>query len=88
MKIIQGGKFSRVTKKLHLAEREILETVIKMLIKEPEAGDLKKGNLSGYRVYKFKVNQTLMLLAYTYQKDTLTLLAYSSHENFYRDLKR
>jgi len=35
------------------------------------------------------VNQ-LALLAYEYDevKDTLTLLAFGSHENFYRDLKK
>lgn len=88
MKIIQGGKFSRVVKKLHLEERKLLEEAIKALIAKPSAGEIKVGNLCGYRVYKFKVNQTLMLLAYTIHKDTLTLLAYGSHENFYRDLKR
>jgi exosome complex RNA-binding protein Rrp4 len=68
----------------------VLDNAVKALVENPEAGDLKIGDLSGVRVYKFKVNLNRMLLAYLYNKefDTLTLLAYGSHENFYRDLKR
>jgi len=50
----------------------------------------KIGDLAGVQVYKFKMVGQLMLLAYTFEHDTitLTLLALGSHENFYRDLKR
>jgi mRNA-degrading endonuclease RelE of RelBE toxin-antitoxin system len=90
MKVLQGGHFSRAIKRLHLQEKEILDNTVKELIKNPEAGDLKIGDISGVRVYKFKVNLNRMLLAYLYNKDTatLTLLAYGTHENFYRDLKK
>jgi hypothetical protein len=51
---------------------------------------LKKGDLNGIRVYKFRMVNQLALLAYEYDdaNDRLTLLAYGSHENFYRDLKK
>jgi mRNA-degrading endonuclease RelE of RelBE toxin-antitoxin system len=89
MKILQAGLFSRAAKKLHRPEKERLDNAVKALTANPEAGDSKIGDLSGVRVYKFKVNLDKMLLAYLYDKetDTLTLLAYGSHENFYRDLK-
>jgi hypothetical protein len=68
----------------------LLDDAIKALLVEPELGDLKTGDLNGVRVYKFKVNTQQMLLAYRYQKEVLVLmlLAYGSHENFYRDLKK
>jgi len=89
MKILQAGLFTRATKKLHRKEKELLDNAVKELIVNPEAGDTKIGDLAGVRVYKFKVNLDKMLLAYLYdkEKDVLTLLAYGSHENFYRDLK-
>jgi mRNA-degrading endonuclease YafQ of YafQ-DinJ toxin-antitoxin module len=90
MKVLQSGHFSRAIKRLHTQEKGILDNAVKALIANRQAGDLKIGDLSGVRVYKFKVNLDRMLLAYTYNKefDTLTLLAYGAHENFYRDLKK
>ena len=90
MKVVQSGHFARAIKRLHPKEKVVLDNAVKALAENPEAGDLKIGDLSGVRVYKFKVNLNRMLLAYLYNKefDTLTLLAYGSHENFYRDLKR
>ncbi len=90
MKVVQSGHFARAIKRLHPKEKVVLDNAVKALVENPEAGDLKIGDLSGARVYKFKVNLNRMLLAYLYNKefDTLTLLAYGSHENFYRDLKR
>ncbi len=53
-------------------------------------GDAKVGDLAGVRVYKFKMNGQLILLAYEVfgSEDVIKLLALGSHENFYRDLKR
>ena len=90
MKILQSGHFSRHIKRLHAQEKALLDAAVNVLIENPEAGDLKVGDLAGIHVYKFKVNLNKMLLAYQYDKDavTLTLLAYGQHENFYRDLKK
>lgn len=90
MKVLQSGLFARTVKKLHKSEKSLLDNAIKTLIAKPELGDLKTGDLNGVRVYKFKVNSQQMLLAYRYHKEALILmlLAYGSHENFYRDLKK
>ena len=90
MKLVQTGRFAKAIKRLHPQEKVVLDNAIKELIETPEAGELKLGDLAGVRVYKFKVNLDKMLLAYQYNKelDTLSLLAYGSHENFYRDLKK
>ena len=54
----------------------------------PKIGEEKKGDLSEVYVYKFKVNQQQMLLAYEWDETQRLLLALGVHENFYRDLKR
>jgi mRNA-degrading endonuclease YafQ of YafQ-DinJ toxin-antitoxin module len=89
MQIDQFSAFGRVVKKLHANAKHDLDNAIKELIKNPAAGDMKKGDLAGIRVYKFQMAKQLTLLAYTYDEpnDCLTLLALGPHENFYRNLK-
>lgn len=84
--------FKKAAKKFPAKQKQHIEDIIEKIGKKPEIGDLKKGDLAGVYVYKFKIHHQLMLLAYTYQKsgkhEALTLLSLSTHENFYRDLKR
>jgi len=90
MKVLQSNLFAKTVKKLHKPEKNLLDDSIKKLIIQPELGDLKTGDLNGVRVYKFQMNSNRMLLAYCYQEEELILmlLAYGTHENFYRDLKK
>ena len=90
MKVLQSNLFAKTVKKLHKSEKTLLDDSIKKLIIQPELGDLKTGDLDGVRVYKFQVNSSRMLLAYRYQEEELILmlLAYGTHENFYRNLKK
>ncbi|MCX7210267.1 MAG: type II toxin-antitoxin system RelE/ParE family toxin, partial [Burkholderiales bacterium] len=55
-------------------------------MKSPEIGELKRGDLAGVYLHKFKSQNQLMLLAYEYDPKTRMLLLLGSHENFYRDL--
>ncbi|MES9855527.1 MAG: type II toxin-antitoxin system RelE/ParE family toxin [Sedimenticola sp.] len=50
---------------------------------------MKVGNLAGIKVFKFKMNTNQFLMAYKYDDkgSILTLIAWGSHENVYRDLK-
>jgi hypothetical protein len=63
---------------------------VRSIMGSPSLGEEKQGDLSHVRVYKFKMNNQLSLLAYTYDitGNTLTLLSLGAHENFYRDLKK
>ena len=87
--LLQTPTFKRTVKRLHPNQKKDLDAAIKQLLKSPESGEQKKGDLAAIRVYKFKMIKQLTLLAYLYEKrdDTLTLLALGPHENFYRDLK-
>ncbi|MFP4312943.1 MAG: type II toxin-antitoxin system RelE/ParE family toxin [Alphaproteobacteria bacterium] len=90
MNIVERPAFKKSTKKLHKNQRRDLEMAVVDIAQNPEIGQLKKGDLAGIRVHKFKMAGQLMLLAYSWENNTitLTLIGLGSHENFYRDLKR
>lgn len=90
MKVLQTRSFKNAVKKLHKTQKADLDHAIRTIINDPSIGDKKSGVLSAVRVYKFKMVGQLMLLAYNYENEvlTLTLLAISSHENLYRDLNQ
>ncbi len=56
----------------------------------PSLGEEKIGDLKGVRVYKFKVFDQQILLAYQVDKDkkVVIFVTVGGHENFYRDLKQ
>ncbi|PIW57908.1 MAG: addiction module toxin RelE, partial [Piscirickettsiaceae bacterium CG12_big_fil_rev_8_21_14_0_65_44_934] len=74
---------------LYANQKTDLDNAIKQLINNPEIGELKKGDLTGVRVYKFKMQNQLTLLGYRFIDDEpcLLILSVGSHENFYRDIK-
>lgn len=84
----QTPTFKRAYKKLRENERKDVNTAIQYIIDHPEVGELKTGDLAGVRVYKFRIHDQQILLAYEYDGETVILLmAIGVHENFYRDLK-
>lgn len=89
MQVFQTPTFTKQTKKLHTNQKTELDCAIKKILADPSIGELKKGDLAGIQVFKFKMVGQLTLLAYRieYDKLCLILLALGVHENFYRDLK-
>lgn len=88
MKVQVTTSFKRAAKKLHRNQLMALEDAIDEVQNDPMLGELKVGDLAGIRVYKFPILRELILLAYLYDgRDSLTLLWFAPHENFYRDLK-
>ena len=90
MKVLQTNLFHKSVKKLHKKQKNILDKAIQKITGKPALGSTKKGDLAGIQVYKFKMLNQTILLAYSYnaKKETLILLALGTHENFYRDLKK
>jgi len=89
MKILQTLIFKRKYKKLQPLEKQIVKEAITKISERLDIGVMKKGDLVGVRVYKFKANNQEILLAYSVSgTQELILLALGSYENFYRDLKR
>jgi len=85
--ITQSPLFAKQKKKLHKNRIKDLDEAIRTIVKEPETGHLKTGDLGGIRVYKFQSMQEQILLAYEVVETHLYLYAFGAHENFYRRLK-
>jgi len=90
MNIEQTNTFRKAVKKLHQSHINEVKGVIEKIAVDPLSGGLKRGDLAGIRVYKFHLDHQLVLLAYFYeeQDERLTLIDLSSHENFYKRLKK
>ncbi len=90
MKIKQSTKFRKSFKKLPKNQQKMVEEAIRDIVDKPDIGESKKGDLAAIRVYKFKIQKQLMLLAYQIVEidEVLYLLLLGTHENFYRDLKQ
>jgi mRNA-degrading endonuclease YafQ of YafQ-DinJ toxin-antitoxin module len=90
MNVVQTRHFAKAVKKLHHNQKHDVDTAIRHLMENPLSGEAKVGDLSGVRVYKFTMAKQVALLAYSVDKEvvTLTLLYIGSHENFYRDVKK
>ena len=88
--VLQTKRFGRQYKKLNVNVALDVDSVINQVATNPGLGERKKGDLASLWVYKFRSQNQLYLLGYTLD-DGLRLVylqAISSHENFYRDLKR
>ena len=88
VQVLQSAAFARAYKRLQKNQRIDVDVAIGIIVKSPEIGELKRGDLAGVFVYKFKSQNQLMLLAYEFDLETRMLLLLGSHENFYSDLKR
>ena len=90
MIVLTTPRFDRAVKKISPPEKKAIDQVIREITGNPQKGEMKKGDLAGTRVYKFKFYNQQMLLAYSVSLDRtkIVLMGYGVHENFYRELKR
>lgn len=86
-KVYFSPAFGRKLKKLKKPDKQALDDTVLDILNHPQIGTEKAGDLAGVFVYKFKLNKQLTLLSYTFDDDSIHLLTFASHENFYRDLK-
>ncbi|MBL6928673.1 MAG: type II toxin-antitoxin system RelE/ParE family toxin [Rhodospirillales bacterium] len=89
-RFVQTPTFKRAVKRLHKAQKQALDDAVRTIADNPTCGEAKVGDLAGVRVYKFRMDNSLILLAYEHfeAENTIKLLALGSHQNFYRNLKR
>jgi mRNA interferase RelE/StbE len=87
IQVTQTSAFARGYKKLFQKQKRDVDDAVDVIVANPLAGELKRGDLAGVYVYKFKSQTQLMLLAYQFDPKTRHLLLLGSHENFYRELK-
>ena len=89
MEILQTASFEKQVKKLHMNQKQALDMAIQIIMQNPRVGEMKKGDLAGIQVYKFRMINQLILLAYQWIEylPSVILLDFGPHENFYRDFK-
>ena len=87
MKIIVSHAFIRFKKKSNKNIQLEIDEQVKKIVENPEVGELKKGDLRGIRVHKFKIKSQLYLISYEVNGETLNLYVIGPHENFYARLK-
>lgn len=89
MRLLVTPSFVRATKKLHRPQKADLDAALRAISADPTLGEAKVGDLLGVRVYKFRLSNQLCLLAYRIlDEDSIKLLTFGPHENFYRDFYR
>ncbi len=88
--VFQTRRFLRQYKKLNDKTAKDVDNAVIQVAKKPDIGEIKQGDLSTLRVFKFRSSNQLYLLGYSLD-DGLRLVYLESidpHENFYRDIKR
>ena len=88
MEVYYKSPFRKYVKKQARPFQLVIEDEVEKIIQDPESGELKKGDLSGFRVHKFTFKNQLYLIAYSYIEAEILFYQIGTHENFYRQLKR
>jgi mRNA-degrading endonuclease RelE of RelBE toxin-antitoxin system len=88
IQVFQTPLFSKIKKKLKKNQIKDLDNAVREIIKNPELGEQKKGDLADVWVYKFRMVDRENLLAYQWDEKMRTLISLGVHENFYRDIKK
>ena len=88
IEILQTPIFAKTKKKLKKNQVKDLDKAVRKIIKNPQIGKKKIGDLSDVWVYKFRMAKQENLLAYQWDDKRRILIALGIHENFYRDLKK
>lgn len=88
IEILQTPIFAKKKKKLKKNQIRDLDEAVQEIVKHPEIGERKIGDLADIWVYKFRMAKQEHLLAYQWDSEKRILIALGVHENFYRDLKK
>lgn len=80
--------FRKFVKKQDRAFQLIIEDEVEKISRDFTIGEEKSGDLSGFRVHKFKFRNEQYLIAYKSQVNDIIFYMIGTHENFYRDIKR
>ncbi len=88
MELLFKPPFRKFIKKQSRPFQLAIEDEVENILNNPDIGDAKKGDLSGFGVYKFKFKGQLFLIANLSEENNIILYMIENHENFYLKLKR
>jgi len=80
-------RFKKYVKKLPRHLQQAILDEVEDVLANPGIGELKKGDLAGFRVHKFTISRQLNLMAYKAESNFLVFYQVGPHENFYKNLK-
>lgn len=78
----------KFVKKQSMSFQLAIEDAVEAVRNTPDMGEVKKGDLSGLRVHKFKFQRQEYLIAYKTGGNTIAFYMIGTHENLYRELKQ
>ena len=81
-------RFKKYVKKLPRHFQQVILDAVEDVLADTEVGEIKKGDLKGFRVHRFTMGRQLTLMAYKVENDSLVLYQVGPHENFYKGLKK
>lgn len=76
IEVLESPTFRKGFKKLPDPEKVLVEDEIDKIVADPELGEQKKGDIAYLRVHKFKINNRLTLLGYSWKEERLHLFCY------------
>ena len=88
MEIFYKPPFRKFVKKQSRPFQLVIEDEVEKIISNPEMGKSKKGDLAGFRAYKFIFQREVFLIAYCFMEADILFYMIGPHENFYRKLKK
>ena len=88
IRIVASTHFIKFKKRASPKLQLEIDNQLKAILENPDIGELKKGDLKGIRVLKFKFGHQEYLLSYEMGEKVLHLYIVGSHENYYAKLKR
>ena len=84
MKIQVTPAFKKAVKRLNPGDKKLLDEQVRALMKSPENGDPKKGDLSGVFTVAFKMHGAQHRIAYCYDDIAVTLIAFGTRTKLKR----
>jgi mRNA-degrading endonuclease RelE of RelBE toxin-antitoxin system len=88
MDILYKSPFKKFVKKQSRPFQLAIEDEVERVVSNQETGEIKKGDLTGFRVHKFKFQRQEYLIAYKTENKGIIIYMIDTHENFYRNLKQ
>jgi hypothetical protein len=80
-------RFKKYVKKLPRHLQQVILDAVEDVLADTEIGELKKGDLEGFKIHKFMMGRQLTLMAYKIESDSLVLYQVDPHKIFIKSEK-
>ncbi len=68
MRLLVTPSFVRAAKRLYSSQKADLDEAVRTISSDPEIGEAKVGDLSGVRVYKFRLSKSALSVGLPYSR--------------------